>query len=133
MLGRLRQIGVRRIVLVLVIGLVVGIGAFALTSTHQEEWLGGPPYCTSLAPPGFDLWTGVPHGRVVDCRPGPLSPLRVEVVDTWPVPMDMLNRTVIPVPVGFLIGSLATAGVLALNDRRRRPDSAALHARERSP
>lgn len=117
-----------RMLLVLAGGVALSVAAFWLTSTTPTyEYLGGP--CTDLvALPGFDPWTGRPHGLIYDDHGGTClsdqdfaweSPTRV--VD--PVPDEMLGRQAIPLPVGFAVGCVVTIGAMAVIGRRRRVES----------
>lgn len=118
---------VPRLMLVLAGGAVLSAAAFWLTSTTPTyEWIGGP--CTDhVAFPGFDPWTGQPHGFVYDdyggaCLSDPnfawQNPARV--VD--PVPDEMVGRQAIPLPVGFAVGSLVTIGAMVAMRRQKRAE-----------
>ena len=111
-----------RLFLVLAGGVALSVAAFWLTSTTPSHaYLGGP--CTDhVALPGFDPWTGQPHGliydRADDCLTLPAAwenPTRVVA----PVPDDLLGRQAIPIPVGFAVGIALSIGVAAMVGLRR--------------
>jgi hypothetical protein len=114
-----------RLFLVLAGGVVLSVAAFWLTSTTPgyESIVG--PCADHVAFPRFDPWTGQPNGLIYDdyggtCLTDPNfaweNPTRV--VD--PVPDEMLGRQAIPLPVGFVVGSVITIGAMAVMSRRRR-------------
>ena len=76
---RSRLDGALKMVLLMVgAGLLVSVTAFAITAgTPGYRYLG--PICVDdVARPGFDPWSGQPHGRIVDqheCPRGPLTPV----------------------------------------------------------
>jgi hypothetical protein len=95
--------------LLLVGGLLVGLAAFWGTSQVPVRTSLGPPVgqCPgeTLREPGFDIWTGEPHGGAVvvsDCF-DPSGPTRV--VTSEP-PVDLVGRRAIPLPLGTLLGAL---------------------------
>jgi len=114
-----------RLFLVLAGGVALSVAAFWLTSTTPRyEYIGGP--CTdAVAVPGFDPWTGQPHGLISNdygdtCLSDPNfvweNPTRV--VDR--APDEMLGRQAIPLPVGLAVGVVITIGAMAVMSRRRR-------------
>jgi len=102
------------------VGVVVGLGTFALTSDHAPRGAHSNPICHDLQTEEahFDLWTGRPVGLVLTCS----HPVGSEA--PWdlraPVPEDMVGRRAIPFPAGFLIGALLAGASLLLIDRRGR-------------
>jgi hypothetical protein len=112
---------VTRLVLAGFVGVVVGLGAFALTSGHQPPGPNSGGLCNELQiqEPYFDLWTGQPHGLVLTCSASSAGPWQIH----GGVTEDMVGRWwVIPFPVGFLVGTLGCAVVL-LGIGRREPGS----------
>src|ERR1700726_1288657 len=107
---------------VVVAGIALAWTAFKVTSG------GTPPFqadhafsaaCTSgLQAPGFDPWTGQPHGQQVNCAPVGINP--ATVIEQRAVPAEMVGRWAIPLPVGFLIGAALAGCLLLLADRRRK-------------
>ena len=117
-----------RMLLVLAGGVALSVAAFWLTSTTPSyQYLGGP--CTDLvALPGFDPWTGQPHGLISNdyggsCTfDGDVTQANVtRVVD--PAPDEMLGRQAIPLPVGFVVGCVVTIGAMTVMSQRRRVES----------
>jgi hypothetical protein len=108
---------------VAVAGIAVAWAAFSLTSggtpPFQADHAYSAPCASGLEAPGFDPWTGQPHGQQVNCDPVGINP--AVVIEQRAVPAEMVGRWAIPLPVGFLIGCLGAAGVLLLIDRRLRP------------
>jgi hypothetical protein len=102
----------------LVVGVVTGLGAFALTAHHQQYGHLGP-LCRSyqIRSEGFDPWTGDPVGEIYVCDPTyPNDPPSHHV--TVPPPPELVGRRAIPVPSGFAVGSVATAVLLWVRRRR---------------
>ena len=102
----------------LVVGVLTGLGAFALTAQHQQYGYIGP-LCRSdeVRSAGFDPWTGEPIGAIYVCEPThPDDPPMHLVTD--PPPDDLLGRRAIPVQIGFAVGSVATAVLLWARRRR---------------
>jgi hypothetical protein len=109
----------RRVVLIVLGGLVLSVAAFSVTSYASYKYLGGPDM-VYLAYPGFDPLTGLPRGvviegTVVDGQGGSTR------VTHESMPPDMVGRRAIPLPVGFAIGVIVMIGVLAVISRPRRP------------
>jgi hypothetical protein len=114
---------VTRLVLAGFVGVVVGLGAFALTSGHELSGPNSGGLCNDLQiqEPYFDLWTGQPHGLVLTCSTSSTGPWQIH----GGVTEDMVGRWwVIPFPVGFLVGALGSAVVLVgIGRREPRSDS----------
>jgi len=113
-----------RLVLVLAGAAVLSVAAFWLTSTTPRYEPSVGPCTDHFTFPGFDPWTGQPHGFIYDdygdtCLTDPNfaweNPTRV----AEPVPDEMLGRQAIPLPVGFAIGSVITMGAMVVTRRRR--------------
>lgn len=124
MTGGRRILGVRTLVAITLLGVAFGAAAFAITSFHpQYRYLG--PLCTAEDQwPGFDMWTGLPHGRsyIARCDP-PLAGAPTPYRYVGPVPDEMAGRRAIPLPVGIPTGwLLATLGVI-WSERRQRSSS----------
>lgn len=80
-----------------VIGFILAYAAFLASSFREPDPFlatGCPIAITQSA--GFDLWTGLPHGKVYerDCPSGP-----TEIHD--PVPADMQGRRAVSLPDAF--------------------------------
>jgi hypothetical protein len=105
------------------VGIVVGLGAFALSSAHEPPLTRSHPICRDLQieEAHFDLWTGRPVGLVFRCPEpfGSEAPWDIRI----PVSDEMVGRRAIPFPAGFLVGALLTGAVVLLIDRRRRQSS----------
>ena len=102
----------------LVVGVLAGLGAFALTAQHQQYvYLG--PLCRSneVRAAGFDPWTGQPIGSIYVCEQTHPDDPPTHLV-TGPIPDDLLGRRAIPVQAGFAFGFVATALLLWLRRRR---------------
>ncbi len=89
------------VLLVVGAGLLVSVAAFVLTvATPGYRYLG--PICVDdVARPGFDPWSGQPHGRIVDqyrCPPKPPSARRSHS-HRVPTP-ELVGRTAVPCPSG---------------------------------
>jgi len=113
---------VKRLMLAGFVGIVVGMGAFALSSAHAPRGAHSNPLCYDLQTEEahFDLWSGRPVGLVLTCS----QPLGGTPWDLRaPVPEDMAGRSAIPFPVGFAAGALIAGGLLHVVDRRRRTAS----------
>jgi hypothetical protein len=84
-------------------GVVTATALFVLTSWTPEYTFLGPLCATrTVVHPGFDLWTGQPHGRTYDCAPiDGSATTRI----TAPVPDDLIDRRAIPLPIGFALGA----------------------------
>ena len=107
----------------LAIGAVVAWGAFWLTSRPVAPYLRNfsvaPCEGIDMQEPGFDPWTGRPHGWAYSCtdRDGRVINM------TGPFPAELVGRQAIPLPVGFGVGSVAALLLFRLRDRSR-PDGA---------
>jgi hypothetical protein len=90
---------------------------FVLTSLHEPYTISGP-VCQdrTLVEPGFDLWTGMPHGVIVTCPQFDSAP------NEGTLPPDLVGRRAVPLPVGGLIGAGLALLFLAAVNRRRAPD-----------
>ena len=108
--------------LVVLGGVLFAAVGFAVTSQTRYGTYLGPLCADTVLPHGFDPWTGEPHGRIFDtyvCPPVPPDNHVFERRVIGTVPPDMLGRPIITWPIGFLLGSLLTAAVLLVRDRRR--------------
>jgi H+/Cl- antiporter ClcA len=108
-----------RLVLAGFVGVVVGLGAFALTSGHGPLLGETGGLCTNgqIQEPYFDLWTGQAHGFVLTCSASSSGPWQIH----GGITEDMEGRWwVIPLPVGFLAGALL---VLRIGRRDTGPGS----------
>jgi hypothetical protein len=108
----------RWVAAVLLVGIVAGWGAFAVTAQHQQYGHLGP-LCRSaqIRGEGFDPWTGEPVGEIYVCDPThPGDPPSHHV--TVPPPAELVGRRAIPVQIGFAVGSVTTAVLLWVRRRR---------------
>jgi hypothetical protein len=105
-------------------GVVTATALFVLTSWTPEYTFLGPLCATrTVVHPGFDLWTGQPHGRTYDCAPiDGSATTRI----TAPVPDDLIDRRAIPLPIASLwvrsscwSGRDPGGGGSSLNDERQ--------------
>jgi len=109
-------------------GIVVSIIAFTLTASTPGYRYLGPLCADDVAAPGFDPWTGQVHGRIVnlyDCPPDPPEARENVRPHEYPVPEELVGRTVITIPTGFVAGCVAAIVVLGIARLRRRPDGGA--------
>jgi hypothetical protein len=95
-------------------GLLVAVAAFFVTSYSEVNRVLGGPGITIVAEPGFDPWTGLPHGGITGWHGTNVTS------DEW-IPPDMVGRRGIPLPVGFALGALITIGLFAVRWRPRQP------------
>jgi hypothetical protein len=114
----------RRLVAALAVGLIVGVGAYALTGYWtQQVFLG---FCQPTIQAGFDPWTGLPHGSTIHCPPGSGTSIgatddtKPQTTFVDPIPTEIAGRRAIPVPIGFILGGGA-ALLLPLVRRRAQP------------
>jgi hypothetical protein len=95
-------------------GLFIGLLAFVITSQTQAYMYLGGPGIHVISKPGFDAWTGLPHGSTIEYRQTPFSLARAPHTDD--VPVELRDRRAIPLPVGFAVG---VAVVLVVAEQRR--------------
>jgi hypothetical protein len=113
---------VRSIALVALAGVVTATVLFVLTSgTRGYGFLG--PLCAAneVAAPGFDPWTGEPHGRIFDCvdRFGEASSATTRI--TAEPPIELMDRQAVPLPAGFAIGAVIAVVWLTVRSVTDRP------------
>ena len=114
------HVAMRSIAVVVLGGVVTAITLFSVTSQAPTYGYLGPLCAQHVAGPGFDPWTGEPHGRIYDCTPifdesAPTTRI------TGDVPAELADRRAVPLPVGFAIGSfiaLVWLTATSLTDRR---------------
>ena len=116
----------RSIALVVLGGVVTAFALFVVTSWTPEYLYLGPLCAHDVALPGFDPWTGKPHGRIYDCTPIDGSATLRTAQDgqriTRPAPPELHGRRAVPLPVGFALGGfigLVWLTVGSIADRRR--------------
>lgn len=108
-------------------GLLLGLFLFTMTSGTPAS-LGGPVGRPPGAGPAtnaywhYDPWTGQPLPWT---RTYTVIATGDPVVQTFALPDSMQGTRAIPVPVGFMAGTLLTLGVIALRRLRRTPGYAA--------
>jgi hypothetical protein len=102
---------------IVVFAIVVGWSAFLFSARPASPYLRNFSVapCDSIAmrEPGFDPWTGVPHGWTYSCtdRDGRVANYE------GPMPADLSARTAVPVPVGFTSAAIVGAILLWLRQR----------------
>ena len=109
-----------RLLLVLAFGAVVGVGAFLATSTLPAvRNFSLPVSCDlTITEPRVDPWTGRLHGYRWTCRDWQTG------ATLSMSPNESIERTfqAIPVPVGFVVGTLAMSALLWIRSRLRLVD-----------
>jgi hypothetical protein len=116
----------RVVFLVVGAGLLTAVVAFALTSQTRGYAYLGPLCATNDVSPGFDPWTGDPHGRAYDYTPEcPTDHPGIVTRVVAEIPDELLGRRAIPLPAGFAIGAVAIIAALLIRDFRRRGPSRA--------
>ena len=103
-------------------GVITAIALFGVTGwTPTYGYLGPLCQTRTVIQPGFDAWTGEPHGRTFECA-DILNGGAITLVEDEP-PDDLIDRRAVPLPVGFALG-VTVAGswltVALILDRRRR-------------
>jgi hypothetical protein len=105
---------------IFVFATVVALSAFWLSSQPLSPYLrnSSTPPCEDLdlGEPGFDPWTGSPHGWNVTCTDRDGQAIAYQ----RSAPAELSTRMAIPVPVGFFLGAIVGGIVLWLRDRLRR-------------
>lgn len=109
----------------ILIGSMVAAGADVTTQSHSTatffpaDWGSKVPMCTTtLDGPGFDPWTGFPHGWKYTCDPVQAGIRGAQPSSgEGPIPAVLANRWAVPLPLGFLLGFVPTF----VNLRRRDP------------
>jgi hypothetical protein len=100
-------------------GVVTATALFVLTSQAPAYGYLGPLCATrTVVHPGFDPWTGEPHGRTYECKPLDGSATTL-VADK--APDELIARRAVPLPVGFHVGAffaLVWRTVASVADRR---------------
>jgi hypothetical protein len=113
---------VRSIAVVVLSGVVTATVLFVLTSHSPVYGYLGPLCATrTVVHPGFDPWTGEPHGRTYECKSFDGSAITL-VTDK--APDELIDRRAVPLPVGFVVGvffALVWLTVASVADRRASP------------
>ena len=94
---------IRQLVLACVVGLIVGVGGFLLTSSVLLPANGSS--CDPIIAAGFDPWTGLPHGPTLSCRAGQATGENLAPTGPAGMQSDIALRQAIPVPLGFVVGA----------------------------
>jgi hypothetical protein len=119
-------VAVRSIAVVVLGGAVTAIALFGVTSQAPTYGYLGPLCAQHVAGPGFDPWTGEPHGRIftmpVGSWDGCLTGQAVRTIK-GEVPAELIDRLAVPLPVGFALGAFIaliwlTARSITEADRR---------------
>jgi hypothetical protein len=107
----------RWVAAVVVSGVAAALGLFFVTSwgVPQYGYLG--PLCAvrDIAQPGFNPWTGEPHGRIFECAQlfdeagSPIKRVTSEA------PIELVDRQAVPLPAGFAVGALIAVVWLTVN------------------
>lgn len=110
--------GARWVAAAVLVGIVTGWGAFALTAQHPQYGHLGP-LCRGeqIRGEGFDPWTGDPIGATYVCNPTYAGDPPSHHV-TEPPPPELVGRRAIPVQIGFAVGAVATPVLLWVRRRR---------------
>jgi hypothetical protein len=82
-------------------GAALAVIIFLATSTTPLYRYLGPLCAQTVSDPGFDPWTGQPHGRIYTC-PGELL--------TSEAPHELVGRWVVLLPDGFAVGAAIRSG-----------------------
>jgi hypothetical protein len=99
-------------------GLLIGLFLFYLTVPPVQH-RGCPVNCIASQPGHIDFWTGEITPMILTQYDGALQVQSVTVI-----PEDYRDYRVIPLPVGFVVGSFLTLTVITVATRRpRRPAS----------
>ena len=102
-------------------GIVAALLGYGLTTAHEPfDVVSFGPGVTVIDQPGFNPWTGLPHGYRFTIDDGTTA----HTLDDSPPP-QIDRRWAIPLPIGFVAGAALAAAVLGLLDRRRRTEPAA--------
>ena len=116
----LPRFSVQQLVLACVVGLIIGFGAFVLTSMDSQDRV--ISFCDPGLSAGFDPWTGLPHGATFNCPQIHPDGTQTSFVESVDMSADFAARRAIPVPLGFIAGvGLVLLGFGVLN-RRTPPD-----------
>lgn len=108
----------------LLVGSAVAAGAYVTTQSHSTATFFPPDYgdaqpmcTTTLDAPGFDPWTGFPHGWRYTCDPiqGGIRGAAPSSGE-GPIPEVLINRWAVPLPLGFLLGFVPTLVGLTRRD-----------------
>ena len=99
-------------------GIAIGLAAFQVTSTHPTYLYLVPLCATDGEGPGFDPWTGEPHGRRYLCSET-ATPDEHAFWVTVPTPAELVGRRAIPLPVGIPASLLVAAAAVAYVSWRR--------------
>lgn len=116
----LRWFSIRRLILVGVVGLAVGYGAFLLTAQASQEIMNVG--CIPSVDAGFDPLTGLPHGATLECAQLTGAGGQIPVAQDIPMPAGLASRHAIPVPLGFVVGAGSVLLVSTVSRGRRRSD-----------
>ena len=91
---------VKTIGVVVLGGVVAAIVLFGVTGYAPiRSYLG---MCQPTVVPGFDPWTGEPHGGIWRC---PRFDGSAATTAPGEVPDELIDRPVVPLPVGFALGA----------------------------
>jgi hypothetical protein len=98
----LHWLSMRQLMLVGLVGLMVGFGAFLLTAQASQALM--PPECRLAVAAGFDPLSGLPHGATIECAQLTGAGGQVPVAQANPMSDALASRRAIPVPLGFAAG-----------------------------
>jgi hypothetical protein len=112
-----RWFSVKEVLLAVLVGLLVGYGAFLLTAQDSQDLVISS--CTSTLQPGFDPLTGLPHSASFECPQLTGLGGQVPVRQDAPMSAGLASRRAVPVPLGFVLGFGAALLVLAARRIRR--------------
>jgi hypothetical protein len=96
-------------------GLLIAVVLLTLTSPPDRGRVVCPVSCVATQAGRTDFWTGEITPMILSQYDGALQVTNVRVV-----PEDYKDYRVIPLPIGFAVGSLLTLTVIAIAARRPR-------------
>jgi hypothetical protein len=111
---------IRQLSLTLFVGIVIGLGAFLLSSQQPPFFYLG--FCHPGIAQGFDPWTGLPHGATLECVPSAATAATQPSTVNLAAPSDLATRRAVPVPVGFGVGVSLAFVLVSMGNRQRRHD-----------
>ena len=109
---------IRQLVVTVIVGIVIGSGAFLLSSQQPQDFYLG--FCHPSIAQGFDPWTGLPHGATLECVPSAVTAATEPSTMSLPIPDELAPRRAVPVPVGFALGVCIALVLVSVGNRQRR-------------
>jgi hypothetical protein len=97
----------RRVAIAVLAGIALGWAAFLVTSMSGPlVYLGPIGRVETIRDPGFDPWTGRPHGDTYLLDRSSRGVTGPAVLVTDPVPEELADRWAIPLPIGIPLSGL---------------------------